>query len=88
MVARMTETNVNRAEAAPSFERALNVRGREHIQQRANMRIEKLTVRHPIESEAVMVLRYFAPTRTWRPWINYNRKMFESKLCPSEAGLH
>jgi hypothetical protein len=64
MVARITETKVNKAEAAPNFESALKVRGREQTQQIPNMRIEKLTVRQPTESEAVMVLRYLAPTRT------------------------
>ena len=63
--------NVNKAEAAPNLERALNVLGKEQIQQMTNKTIEKLTVRQPTESDAVMVFKYFAPTRTCSPWMNY-----------------
>lgn len=60
--------NVKPAETAPSFASTSKVRGSEQTQQMINMTTEKLTVRQLMSlSEAVMVLRYFAPTRTWRP---------------------
>lgn len=62
---------VKTADTAPSFARPSKVRGSEHTQQIRNMMTEKVTVLQLTSlSAAVMVLRYLAPTRTWRPWIN------------------
>jgi hypothetical protein len=44
------------------------VRGSEHSQQIMVTTMLKLTVRQATGSASVMVLRYFAPTSTWRAW--------------------
>jgi len=64
IVARSTEMKVKKAERSASVERPANVRGNEQIQQIMAETMEKTTV-HWLWF--VMVLRYFAVTRTCRP---------------------
>ena len=65
MAARRTEMKVKKAEKVASLDRALKVLGSEQSQERTVQMAEKPTVQTaPLD----MVLRYFAPVRTWRPW--------------------
>ena len=72
MAARRTEMKVKKADAVPSLERVEKVRGVEKKKQiMAEMR-EKTTV-HWLWF--VMVLRYLAEVRTWRPWMKVLLRM-------------
>ena len=64
IAARRTEINVKKAEKVASFERVSKVRGKEQSQDMTAMMTEKLIVQRP---PLLMVLRYLAPVRTWRP---------------------
>lgn len=76
MVAKSTEMNVKNAEAVPSFDNILNVRGREHTQEITNMIALKLTVRQAmLLSVAVIVFKYLAPTRTCKPYYEVSIKV-------------
>ena len=58
---------VKKAEKVASLDRVLKVRGSEQSQESTVQMAEKPTVQTaPLD----MVLRYFAPVKTWRPW-NY-----------------
>lgn len=63
-VARSTETNVKSAETVARRARAENVRGSEQIHEMTAMMAEKPIVHIPWLE---IVLRYFAPTRQWKP---------------------
>lgn len=68
IVARMTEIKVNAAEAVPSFESMLKVRGRDESQQITETIAPNDTVWQEIPAFGpTMVFKYLAPTRTWRP---------------------
>ena len=76
MVARSTEIKVKNAEAVPSFDSILNVRGRENTQEMTNMTTLKLTVRQAmLLSAAVIVFKYLAPTRTCRPYYEVSNQV-------------
>lgn len=64
MAARRTEMNVKNAERVASFDRVLNVLGSEQTKEMTAKMAEKPTV-HMLWP--VIVLRYLAPTKTWRP---------------------
>lgn len=68
MVARMTEMKVKKADAKASLESMSKVRGSEHSQEMIIMMTEKMTVLQVMVLASVIVLRYSAPMRTWRPW--------------------
>ncbi len=57
--------NVKNAESVANLERVSNVRGREHTKDRIAQMAEKPTVH---TAPLLMVLRYLAPVRTWRPY--------------------
>lgn len=65
IVARMTEMNVNRAENVPSFDSVEKVRGVLKKKQMMADSAAKATVQRPWS--LVIVLRYLAEVRTWRP---------------------
>ena len=65
MAAKRTETNVKIAERVASFERVSNVLGREQTKETTAIIAEKPTVH---TAPPVMVFRYLAPVKTWRPW--------------------
>ena len=67
MIASSTEMNVKNADAVASLESVSKVLGNEEIKEMIVMIAEKPIVH--IEW-FVMVFKYFAPVRTWRPWIN------------------
>ena len=71
MVARRTETKVNRADTVASLARALKVRGKEHKNWMTAMMAAKPTVQTPgfVAVWLEMVFRYSAPTRQWKPWM-------------------
>jgi hypothetical protein len=62
----MTEINVKNAEAAASFESVSKVRGSEQSQLITAAIALKPTVQM---LPPVMVFKYFAPVRTWNPWM-------------------
>lgn len=64
MAARSTETNVKNADSVASFERVSNVLGSEQKNEMTAQIAEKPTVQ---TAPPVMVFRYLAPVRTWRP---------------------
>lgn len=61
--------NVNRAEKPARVESVSNVRGKEHTQEAIATIAENTMVQTPL-LPLVMVLRYFAPVRQWKPWMN------------------
>lgn len=56
---------VKKAEKVASLDRVLKVRGSEQTQESRVQMAEKPTVQ---TAPSDMVLRYFAPVKTWRPW--------------------
>lgn len=65
IVAKMTEIKVNAADAVPSFESMLKVRGKDDNQQITVMMAPKDTVwQETLEFGPTIVFRYLAPTRT------------------------
>lgn len=88
MVASSTEMNVKKAEAVPSKARVLKVRGIE-----AKKHITATIALNPmVQTECpVMVLRYFAPVKTCRPWMNvlFSKNMiavrYHAHFCPQKS---
>ena len=72
MAANRTETKVKKAERVASLERVSNVRGREQKKERTAQIAEKPTVH---TAWPLMVFRYLAPVRTWRPWACQSRTL-------------
>ena len=66
MVARITDMNVVNALTAASLARVSNVWGSEQKNETTAMIALKPMVQRPW---LVMVLRYLAPTKQWKPWI-------------------
>lgn len=66
IAAKSTEMKVKNADAVPSLERVEKVRGMEKKKQITAEMTEKMTV-HMLW--LVIVLRYLAEVRTWRPWM-------------------
>ena len=97
IVARRTEMNVKNAETVASFARVLKVLGREQTNEMRAMIAEKPIVQ---TLWLVMVFRYLAPTRQWKPWmkvlfrtnmtaVKYHAHFeFQKSICPmSHASL-
>lgn len=61
----MTEMNVKNAERVAILDRVPKVRGREQKKEMTATMAEKPTVH---TAPSLMVFRYLAPIRTWRPW--------------------
>lgn len=74
MVAKMTETNVKKAEKVAIVARAEKVRGSEHAQETTATMALKAIVQMPWLD---MVLRYLAPVRQWKPMMKvlFSRNM-------------
>ena len=66
MAARRTETKVKKAERVASLESVLNVLGSEQTKEMTAKMAAKPTV-HTLW--LVIVLRYLAPVKTWRPFL-------------------
>ncbi len=70
IAASKTETKVKNADMVAILERVENVRGSEQKKEMTAMMTEKPTV-HTLW--LVMVFRYFAPVKTWRPCLKIRR---------------
>lgn len=77
MVASNTEMKVKNAEKVAALDRLLNVRGNEKTKEITAVTTDHTMVQVP---PFVIVLRYFAPTRQWRPWksLEYDRKIIST----------
>ena len=80
MAASSTDRNVKNALTSASLAKALNVRGKLQMNEMIAQMALKATVQTgPLFSPLTIVLRYLAPTRQWKPWINV---LFRMNITP------